>query len=395
MAWKDVSAMSQREEFVVLASAEGANVSALCGRFGVSRKTGYKWLSRFAAAGSAGLADQSRRPLVPAGQTSGEWEQRVLALRGVHPAWGGRKLRRRLLDLQQAGVPAASTITEILRRHGQLDERAGAGQTNVQRFEHAAPNDLWQMDFKGHFPLTRGGRCHPLTVLDDHSRYSIGLRACDNERTETVQRELVEMFRRHGLPRRMLMDNGSPWGDAGDQPWTRLTAWLLRLGISISHGRPYHPQTQGKDERFHRTLTAEVLRDRSFLDVFETQRTFDPWRQVYNTERPHEALSLAVPASRYRVSERAFPETPSPIEYAPDVKVRRASTKGVVKFEARAIRVSQAFGGEPIGIRATPTAGLYEVFYAHQSLGRFDLSQTPRGSPEVLNVRRVPHVQRE
>ena len=110
--------------------------------------------------------------------------------------------------------------------------------------------------------MTRGGRCHPLTVLDDHSRYSIGLRACDNERTETVEAELIVMFRRCGLPRRMLMDNGSPWGDAGDQPWTRLTAWLVRLGISISHGRPYHPQTQGKDERFHRTLAAEVLRDR-------------------------------------------------------------------------------------------------------------------------------------
>ena len=191
------------------------------------------------------------------------------------------------------------------------------------------------------------------------------------------------------------MADGSPWGDAGDPPWTRRTAWRLRLGISISPGRPDHPQTQGKDERFPRTLTAEVLRDRSFLDVPETQRTFDPWRQVDNTERPHEALSLAVPASRYRVSERAFPETLSPLEYAPDVQVRRASTKGVIQFEARAIRVSQAFGGEPIGIRATPTAGLYEVLYAHQSLGRFDLSQTPRGSPEVLNVRRVPHHPRE
>ena len=200
--------MSQRAEFVVLASVEGANVSELCRRFGVSRKTGYKWLSRYAAEGTAGLVDQSRRPWESAGRTSDELEQRVLALRVEHPAWGGRKRRRRLQDLKQVAVLAASTITEILRRHGQLDARDGAGQPNLQRFEHAAPNDLWQRDFQGHLAMTRGGRCPALTVLDDHSRYSIGLRACDNERTETVPSELVEMFRHSGLPRRMLMDNG-------------------------------------------------------------------------------------------------------------------------------------------------------------------------------------------
>lgn len=237
--------------------------------------------------------------------------------------------------------------------------------------------------------MTRGGRCHALTVLDDHSRYSIGLRACDNERTETVQRELIAMFRHSGLPRRMLMDNGPPWGDTAEQPWTRLTAWLLRLGISISHGRPYHPQTQGKDERFHRTLAAEVLRDRSFRDLIDTQQTFDPWRQVYNTQRPHEALSLEVPASRYRASERSFPETLPPIEYAPDVPVRRASLQGVIKFDSRSIRIGRAFCHEPIGVRATSTSGVYEAFYAHQSLGQFDLSQTPRGSREILNIHRV------
>ncbi len=213
--------MSPRAEFVVLATAEGANVSALCRRFEVSRKTGDKWLSRYAAEGTAGLVDQSRRPWESACRTSDELEQRVLALRVEPPAWGGRKRRRRLQDLKHVAVPAASTITAILRRHGPLDARSGAGQPNLQRFEHAAPNDLWQRDFQGHLAMTRGGRCQALTVLDDHSRYSIGLRACDNERTETVPSELVEMFRHSGLPRRMLMDNGPPWGDMADQPWTR------------------------------------------------------------------------------------------------------------------------------------------------------------------------------
>ena len=138
-----------------------------------------------------------------------------------------------------------------------------------------------------------------------------------------------------------------------------------------------------------RTLAAEVLRDRSFSDLLDTQQAFDPWRQVDNTERPHEALSLEVPASRYRARERSYPETLPVIEYAPDVPVRRASLKGVIKFDSRSIRLGRAFRGEPVGVRATPTAGVYEVFYAHQTLGRFDVSQTPRGSPEVLNIHRV------
>ena len=392
MAWKEVSSMSQREEFVVLASVEGANLSELCRRFGVSRKTGYKWLARYVANGVVGLADQSRRPLKPSGQTNPELEQRVLTLRREHPAWVGRKLRRRLLDMKEIEVPVASTITEILRRHGQLNERDGAGKPNIQRFEHAASKDLWQMDFKGHFSMTRGGRCHPLTVLDDHSRYSLGLRACDNERTETVQRELVEMFRHHGLPRRMLMDNGSPWGDAGDQPWTRLTAWLVRLGISISHGRPYHPQTQGKDERFHRTLAAEVLRDRSFTDLAETQTAFDLWRQVYNTQRPHDALRLEVPISRYRISPRVFPERLPQIDYAPDVKVRRASTRGVIKFSSCSIRIGLAFVGEPIGVRATSETDVYEVFYGHQAVGQFNLNGSAREGRKTLAMSRLPRV---
>jgi transposase InsO family protein len=297
-----------------------------------------------------------------------------------------------LLDLQQADVPAASTITAILRRHGELNEQDGAGRPNLQRFEHPAPNDLWQMDFKGHFALTRGGRCHPLTVLDDHSRFSIALRACEDERMETVQAELIERFRRYGMPRRILTDNGSPWGDAGDQPWTQLTVWLLRLGISVSHGRPYHPQTQGKDERFHRTLAAEVLRGRSFADVRETQQAFDPWRDVYNTERPHEALGMAVPASRYHPSDRSYPEQLPPLEYAPDLKVRRTSTKGVIRFASREIRIGQAFHSQSVGVRATATEGLHEVYYAHQSLGQFDLNEASSDRRTMLSLRRVPRL---
>lgn len=308
MVWKVTSQMSVREEFVALATAEAANVRELCRRFGVSPKTGDKWIARYRVSGVAGLANQSRRPDCSPETTSAEMVALVVELRRKHPAWGGRKLKRRLEDLQQVAVPATSTITGILRRAGLMTGPGAGVSTAWQRFEHPFPNDLWQLDFKGHFELTRGGRCHPLTILDDHSRYSIGLRACSNEQPETVQAELIAVFRRYGMPRRMLMDNGAPWGDAEDQPWTRLTVWLMQVGVSVSHGRAYHPQTQGKEERFQRTLKAELLRERSFCDVLECQRQFDPWRREYNHERPPEALGLAVPSRRYQASARRFPE---------------------------------------------------------------------------------------
>ena len=230
----------------------------LCRRFGISPTTGYKWLERFRVGGEAGLSDRPRRPQHSPGRTGSEIEEMVLKVRDTHPAWGGRKLRAWLSARGHELLPSPSTITAILRRHGRIDPSEGAKHRAWQRFEHLEPNQLWQMDFKGHFAMLEG-RCHPLTVLDDHSRFSLGLEACGDERTQTVQQRLTRIFRRYGLPERMVMDNGAPWGHDADHHHTPLTVWLLRLGISVSHGRPYHPQTQGKDERFHRTLKAEVF----------------------------------------------------------------------------------------------------------------------------------------
>ena len=278
--------MSLKREFVILARGEGANIRELCRRYGISPPTGYQLLERYAREGDAGLLERSRRPHNSPNRTPAELERAVVALREEHPAWGGRTLHE-VLSRSHHPVPSPSTITAILRRNGCIvnGERS---QRDWQRFEHPQPNDLWQMDFKGHFP-TGAGRCHPLTVLDDHSRFALGLRACPNERTETVQEELTAIFRTYGLPVRMLMDNGPPWGNNSEHPRTPLTVWFMRLGIEVSHGRPYHPQTQGKDERFHRTLTAEVLQGRHFADCPASQVAFDWWRPVYNFERPHQA----------------------------------------------------------------------------------------------------------
>jgi transposase InsO family protein len=364
--------MSLRAELVSLMQQEGANVSELARRFAVSRKTAYKWLARAKDPQPVSWANLSRRPLRSPGKTAAPVEARVVALRGQHPAWGGRKLRRRLQDLGAETVPATSTITGILHRHGLIDSQESAKHQAFQRFEHPQPNDLWQMDFKGHFAMERG-RCHALTVLDDHSRYSLGLEACANERTETVQERLTAMFRRYGLPWRMLMDNGSPWGDDGTHAFTPLTVWLLLHGIAISHGRPYHPQTQGKDERFHRTLKAEVLARHTFRDLTGCQRAFDAWREMYNHQRPHEALGLQVPASRYQVSPRPFPEQLPEIVYGPDVQVRKVQDHGWISYQGRDYRLPKAFKGYPIGLRPTVHDAVVDVLFAHHHILTLDL----------------------
>ena len=367
--------MLLRGEFVMLASQEGANVRALCGRYGISAQTGYKWLGRAGADPGEEFADRSRRPHSSPARTPGAVEAKVLALRAEHPRWGGRKLARRLRDLGEPRVPAPSTITEILRRHGRLDAREAGKHRALIRFERAVPNELWQMDFKGHFGHD-AGRCHPLTVLDDCSRFSLCLEACADQRGATVMARLVASFERYGLPRAMVVDNGSPWGNGPGDAYTPLVVWLLRLGIRVSHSRPYHPQTLGKDERFHRSLKAEVLQGRRFRDLGHCQQAFAAWRQVYNLERPHEALDMAVPASRYQPSPRAYPATLMAIEYAAGDRVRKVQQGGRVAFMGRTWRLPKAFRGYSVAFRPTTKDGVWNVFFMTHKIAEIDLRLT-------------------
>jgi hypothetical protein len=197
--------------------------------------------------------------------------------------------------------------------------------------------------------------------------------ACGNEQDPTVRAQLAPVFRCYGMPFGMLMDNGPPWGDAGHQPHTVFTVWLMRLGIRVIHGRPFHPQTQGKDERFHRSLKAEVLNGKSFRDLAECQRAFDRWRHVYNHERPHQALAMGTPAERYRTSPRAFPETLPAIEYGAGDIVRKVTVNGDISFKARILSVGKAFRGQPIALRPTPEDGVFSIHYCAHQIGLFDL----------------------
>jgi len=377
MAWKERDRMSLRRELVELAKNSGVGVRELCRRFEISPKTAYKWINRYRVLGESELQDQSRKPLRSPGKTSAAIEDQVLRMRQSHPAWGGRKIRARLKALGISDIPATSTITDILRRHGQIDPMQSAKHTAWTRFEHPRPNDLWQMDFKGHFALS-SGRCHPLTGLDDHSRFALGLEACADEKGQTVKSQLEGWFRRYGLPWRILMDNGAPWRGDPEAGYSALSVWLMRLGVSVTHGRPYHPQTQGKDERFHRTLEAELLKGKAFRDLLHCQEHFNRWREMYNHERPHEALGMAVPATRYQPSPRAFPETLPRIEYAPGQKIRRVWDGGWFNFEGRTIRIGKAFEGYPVALRTTTADGIYEVVFCQEIVMKLNLKEIPK-----------------
>lgn len=383
MPWREVSIMEQRREFVELAKPDGVNRRELCRRFGVSAKTGYKWLAR-SADGNGALADQPRRPRHSPRRSEAALEAAVLQVRDAHPAWGARKIVR---CLQRAGTapPAASTVHAILSRHERIVPPAEQRGPAPQRFERPTPNQLWQMDFKGWVALADRTKCHSLTMIDDHSRYALCLKACANQQGWLVQGALTASFLRYGLPDAILVDNGAPWGDGPAQGWTRLGVWLLKLGVDVLHSRPYHPQTRGKNERFHRTLAAEVFALRRFGDLEEVQEAFDRWRAVYNLERPHEALEQDVPASRYAPSRRSMPERPPQVMYDEGEIVRIVgTTKAYVSFKGRPWKVPQAFRGERVAIRPRGPDGHYAVCFGARQIAEIDL--TGPGPQHVTHV---------
>jgi len=376
MPFKEVSKMSLKKEFTALASQAHANISEICRRFGVSRPTGYKWLNRFITEGEAGLEERSRRPHISPGKVDDATEDLILMIRDERPTWGARKIKRYLENRGERGLPSPSTITEILKRNDRLE--AGGVAKKWKRFERKAPMELLQMDFKGHFK-TAGGRCHPLTVLDDHSRYLLELGACPDEKSGTVKARLIEMFRRHGLPYSIITDNGSPWvAPLTPDKMTRLGLWLIRLGIVLKRTGAYHPQTNGKVERLHRTLKAEVIQARQFRNFSECQSSFDNWREDYNCTRPHEAIGMTTPSERFRISDIPFPETLPEIEYSPDDLTRKVSKGGTIGFAGKRWRVGKALKGCPVAVREVGN-GLFNVVYVRQVVLHINLRDAPLG----------------
>lgn len=389
MPWQTRNKMDLKRDFVELACREGACMAELCRRFGISRPTGYQWLKRYREHGVEGLAELSRKPHGCPHQCSAEIEALIVEARHLRPIWCARKLKKWLENKGHTGLPAPSTITEVLRRHGLLAPPSRPdGRRGWTRFERKEPNELWQMDFKGWIPLAKGGRCHPLTVIDDHSRFNLILDACGRETRAEVQPRLERAFQLFGLPQAILCDNGNPWGDSGGY-FTAFEAWLLKIGVEVLHGRPRHPQTQGKDERFNGTLSKEVLsRTTAWRDLAHCQDSFTSWREIYNHERPHETLGLEVPASRYRASERAMPATVPEAGswYEEGEEVRPVKGKGEITFKNIFWQVGRAFAGEKVVMRPLDERR-WEVVYCWKRLGLIDLDAVegkPKGSCERL-----------
>lgn len=376
MPWKERTIMTERLKFVQTAQQEGANKRALCRAYGISSRTGYKWLNRYKKEGEPGLADRSRRPHNNPNQTAKEMETKVLGVRKAHPAWGGRKIRAYLQRQGVEDVPAASTITAILHRNQCIDPEESKKRTALQRFEMEQPNQIWQMDFKGPF-MTEKSKCCPLTVLDDHSRYLVGLTACSDQKIGGVRAALTETFRQYGLPDAFLVDNGPPWGGSRRRAhnFTDLSIWILRLGIRMIYISPRHPQTIGKDERLHRTLKAEVIKQHDFENLAVCQNIFDAWRELYNHDRPHQALDMDVPASRYRSSQNEFPETLPPIEYDAGAIVHTVMENGCIALQdQQLIWIGKIFSGYPVALFPDPEKdGVFKIYFCRQKIKSIEL----------------------
>lgn len=379
MPFQTRTIMTSREEYVKQATKDNSNISELCKRFGISRTTGYKWLRRFETYGVDGLRDKSKSPRHSPNKTPKKIEELVVSLRDEQPAWGARKIHKILGNRGHNGLPSVSTTHTILKRHGRIDTSRSDKHRAWKRFEKDTPNENWQMDFKGHFKIGCG-RCHPLTVIDDCSRYLICLQACSNERGETVKERLTVIFKKYGLPDTLVVDNGPPWAvPASRDKYTRLGVWLIRLGVRLVRIGAYHPQSNGKIERLHKSLKAEVLQGRNLRNIDECQHEFDKWKHVYNFERPHEAIDLQVPSDRYRMSERCFPSELFVPEYGPDDKVRKVQQGGRINFRGKTFKVGQAFTGMYVAVRSTVNDGIYNVVCIRQKIKviNFGHSGTP------------------
>jgi len=346
MPWLETDVRDQRVRFVLALERPGATMARVCRTFGISRTTGYRWRDRHAAAHSvAALRDRSRRPHRSPRRTTGTRTARVVALRAAY-GWGGDKLAV-LLDAEGIAL-APRTIDRIIHREG-LTRRDVAPAPAVTRFERSAANDLWQMDAKGFYPLRPDGRCHPLSILDDHSRFAVGLVALPALETGGVRRALTACFEQYGVPAAMLMDHGVPWWSATNEGGlTQLSVFLLKQGIRLLYGRVRHPQTQGKVERFHRTLSERLRGWGVPTDLREFAQVLANFRAEYNELRPHEALAMQPPASRFVGSARAYRRVPPAWEYAPGSDVRRVNSQGSVWYGTRRFFVSEALAGEDV-----------------------------------------------
>lgn len=363
----------ERARFISLHEEGLYSMTELCARFGIARKTGYKWLERFRAEGLAGLEDQSRAPHSCPHRIPEKTEAALLRARKAHPHWGPKKLLPHLASTEpELPLPAPSTAGEVLKRQGLVQERPRRRQPThpgSSTLVADAPNDVWMADFKGEFSTRSGQLCYPLTVTDAYSRFLLGCRALPATQQAGAQPVFAALFGEYGLPQAIRTDNGSPFASHAIGGLSRLSVWWIKLGIQHQRITPGRPQENGRHERMHRTLKAETTRPPDW-DLPHQQERFDAFRREFNQERPHEALGQRPPGSLYVAAARTLPVRLREPEYSGHLYVRRVSRCGSISFSARPLFISEVLAGELVGLEEIDD-GVWSVFFYNVLLGRF------------------------
>jgi putative transposase len=372
MPWKEASSMDQRTQFIADYLRDVLSITELCGMYGVTRKTGYKWIDRYLRQGPAGLEERSRRPRRSPNETPEDIVAAILEARRHHPSWGGKKLlallHRRHPRWPQ---PGRSTACDILSRHGMVPrrrQRRRIGHPGRPTSQILAPNDVWSADFKGQFRTGDGRYCYPLTVADGFSRYLLGCQALHSTAVAEAKPVFSRLFQEYGLPQRIRSDNGVPFATNTLARLSTLSAWWVRLGILPELIEPGHPEQNGRHERMHRTLKAEATRPAAG-SLAAQQRRFNVFRAEFNDERPHEALDQQTPAACYTVSPRPMPDRLPPLAYPDRFEVRYVSANGGIRWNARWVNVSIVCVGEYVGLEEI-AEGIWNVYFGPLRLGR-------------------------
>jgi putative transposase len=374
MPWQETRPMDQRERFIEDERLALYSMTELCARYGVSRKTGYKWLARFAADGRRGLRDQSRAPHHCPHRIGWEMARLIVSVRRAHPSWGPRKLLDRLeLEYPDLELPAASTVGDLLVRRGLVKKRRWRRHHTHPGVVPAVtrePNDLWTADFKGHFKTRDGVYCYPLTVADQHTRFLLACQGLASIHGWRVRPVFERLFRAYGLPRAIRTDNGAPFANTGLHGLTQLNVWWMRLGIVHQRIRPARPQENACHERMHRTLKSEATRPPKANRAAQ-QRRFASFRTEYNTERPHEALGGKPPASQYTSSPRPYSQRLPTLEYPGHFLVKPVTAAGTFRFKHKLLFIANALKHHAIGLEEVAD-GVWSIYLGNVLLGRLD-----------------------
>lgn len=373
MPWKENTLESIRYQFVAEIEQKNESFSSLCRKYGITRKTGYKWYNRYKE--GEVLSDRSKRPFHTPNKISNDIEVEIINMRKQYPYWGARKIKKVMQNQGFKELPSVTTFTNVFRRNEQISKEEIEKRKHYTRFEKDFPNEMWQMDFKGQFLMLDGQTyCYPLTIKDDNSRMGIATVAMDNQKTQGVKEALIKAFKEYGVPNSILSDNGKPWGDSKLRAYTGFDVWLMEHGILPIHCRMKHPQTQGKCENFNKILKNELLKYENFHTLEEAQNRFDKWLYQYNNIRPHEALNMDTPIQHYEKSSKKYIENVSDYNYSEDAIILKVSISGYIRINKKPHFLSEGFKGKYVAlISNTQNPNQQNIIFREFIIAKFDV----------------------